>query len=115
MEIERMREIISDKLAVYPWEVDVEIETNPGNYGLEDIHIDAGTKDIWVEVPKRTFTFKGELSFSARLSASGKTGYDENFTKKVTGSGQFEFVPNNNDLTISNVQINETFELYEDE
>lgn len=113
MEIERMREIILDKLGVYPWEMDVEIETSPANYGLEDIHIDVTTKNIWVEVPKRTFTFKGELSFFARLGASGKSGYSENFRKEVTGSGRFDFVKNSTDLIISNVQINEELELYE--
>lgn len=113
MEIEEMRETILDKLGVYPWEMDVEIETSPGNYGLEDIHIGTTTKNIWVEVPKRTFTFQGELSFTARLGASGKSGYSENFRKKVTGAGRFDFVKNSPDLMISDVQINEEFELYE--
>jgi hypothetical protein len=113
MEINRMREIIEGKLCVYPWEMDVEIETNPANYGLENISIHVETKDIRVKVPERTFSFEGELSFSARLMASGSGGYDEGFTKAFSGTGQFEFVKNSPDLEISDITMNETFELYD--
>lgn len=113
MDIDKMREIIADKLYAYPWESDVEIETSPANYGMEEIYPQLGKKDIWIDVPKRTFTFKGELSFSVRLVASGRGGYDESFMKPITGSGQFEFVKSSTDLEINKVSIDKELELYE--
>ncbi len=69
---------------------------------------------IWVEVPKRTFTFKNaELSFSARLGGSSeRNGYDQKFSEVVSGQGQFEFVRNTNDVKITEIEINESLDLY---
>ena len=32
-------------------------ETSPGHYGVDDIQFSIGSNDIWVDVPKKTYTF----------------------------------------------------------
>ena len=117
MEINLIRERISDN--IYSSEthdiwVNILQETSPANYGVENIHIDLRIKDIWVELPKRTFTYKNaELSFSARLGGSSlKNGYDANFRKTVSGRGRFEFVRNTDEIKITETEIKESLDLY---
>ena len=61
MEINFIREKLADKLGsteVYDVWVDILQDTNPGNYGVEDIEINVDVNDIWVDIPERTFNFK---------------------------------------------------------
>jgi len=120
MHIDEIRERLADKLSsaeeIVNW-IDLLQDTSPGHYGIEDVDIDVSSKDIWVDVPKRQFTFKNaNVSFSARLGASSdEHGYDDNFTKTVTGQGQFDFSNGSKDITVTNFSINEHLELYEEE
>ncbi len=112
MQIDKMREIIVEKLSEYSWETNVEIETSPANYGLESISITVEKKDIWVEVQPRTFKFSGELSFYAQLVSSGHSGYNENFSETISGTGEFSFSKNSTDFEVHNVELNDEIELY---
>jgi hypothetical protein len=93
--------------------VEILQNTSPSNYGVEDIKTDAGADDIWVDIPKRTFTIKNvELMFSARLGGSNeRNGYDAYFSKIISGDGQFDFNVGN-DIEIIALSINEDLDLY---
>ena len=74
MEIDKLREKIAEKLnwgdALIKW-IDILQDTNPANYGVEDIDVYVDYKDIWVDIPDKNFTFKNaSVSFSARLVSS---------------------------------------------
>lgn len=95
---------------------DVLANTYPGHYGVEDIHfqIDSG-KDMWVNVPQRTFTFKnGTLSFSARLMSSrDEDSIDKNVSRTVSGEGTFEFGAKK-EMEILSLSVNEEIDLIEE-
>lgn len=117
MEINVIREKLVDKLTTSDindkW-IDILQNTNPGNYGVENIEISVDFNDIWVDVPEKTFSFKNaELIFSARLGGSSdKNGYDANFKIEISGSGQFEFTNKSKDVNIVYFSINEHLDLY---
>lgn len=117
MDIDLIREKLADKLCsaeeCINW-MDILQDTSPGNYGVEDVEVLGSMKDIWVDIPKKTFTFKNtNLSFSARLGGSSdKNGYDESFTKVVSGYGKFDFAIAGQDINIIEFSINEEIELY---
>lgn len=120
MHIDEIRERIAGKLSsaeeMLSW-IDLLQDTSPGHYGIEDLDSDVNAKDIWVDVPKRQFTFKNaNISFGARLGASSdKHGYDDNFSKIVSGQGKFDFSNGGTDITIIEFSINEHIELYDEE
>jgi len=121
MDIDDIRESISEKLSsVETHELwgDILQETNPANYGFEVDYVSVEKKDIWVDVPNRTFTFKNlELQFSARLAASNlRDGYDEDFKFKLSGSGTFDFKKGSQDIEVERIDIseNDDLELYGD-
>jgi len=119
MDINDIRERISDKLSsVETHELwgDILQDTTPGNYGFEVDSVSVEKKDIWVDVPERTFTFKNlDLHFFARLVASNlRDGYDQNFGFDLSGSGTFRFEKGNEDIEIERVDINEDLDLYGD-
>jgi len=121
MDIDDIRESISNNLSsVETHELwgDILQETNPANYGFEVDYVSVEKKDIWVDVPNRTFTFKNlELQFSARLGASNlRAGYDQDFQFKLSGSGTFSFKEGSRDIEIERIDIgeNEDLELYGD-
>ncbi len=117
MEINVIREKLVDKLMsseTYDRWIDILQETNPANYGVEDIEISVDDKDIWIDIPGKTFTFKSaELIFSARLGGSSdESGYDANCRIAISGNGQFEFTNKSQDIKIIDFSINEHLELY---
>lgn len=120
MHIDTMGEIIADKLGSEEdmrWHDEILQDTNPGHYGTEDLDVGISSDDIWVDVPKKTFTFKNaNISFSARLGGSSdKNGYDENFSLIVSGSGSFDFSNNNQDIEVKDFSVNESLDLYGEE
>ncbi|MGD9930372.1 MAG: hypothetical protein AB7U05_10165 [Mangrovibacterium sp.] len=117
MEINVIRKKLVDKLnssETYNKWIDILQDTNPGNYGVEDVEISVDYKDIWVVIPEKTFTSKNaELIFSARLGgSSAESGYDANFRIAISGNGQFEFTSNSQDIRIVDFSINEHLDLY---
>lgn len=88
--------------------------TTPGHFGVEDVEVDIASQDIWVNIPKLTFTFSGAyLSFSARLGGSSdRNGYDESFSRPVSGSGEFNFKNRGKGILVSEFNINEEIELF---
>jgi hypothetical protein len=68
-------------------------DTTPGHYGVEVLKFELAKTDIWVDIPKKIFTFKnGTLSFSARLGSSREEdAVDMPFDKVVSGSGTLDF------------------------
>ena len=117
MSIDEIREKLAEELSspetCVIWIDDILYDTTPGHYGIEDLHVSVAMKDIWVDIPQRTFTFKNvDLSFSARLGGSSdKNGYDESFEIRVSGEGEFSF--SGSIVEITNFSINEDLDLYE--
>jgi len=119
MEINVIREKLVDELNSsdsYDKWIDILQDTNPGNYGVEDVEISVNYTDIWVDIPEKTFTFKNaELIFTARLGGSSdESGYDANFRIAISGNGQFEFTNKSQDIKIVDFSINEQLDLYPD-
>jgi hypothetical protein len=117
MEINLIREKIVEKLSSleeYDNWVNILQDTNPANYGVDAIEVHVEINDIWVDIPKKTFTFKNaNLTFYARLGGSNdENGYDQNFDKVVSGYGEFRFTKNSQDIDIIEFYINEDLQLY---
>lgn len=117
MEIDQIREQISEGLSndIFLWD-DILQETNPANYGYEVDTANVDIRDIWVDVPKRTFTFKNlTLYFSVRLGASNdRDGFDENHDAVLSGSGTFDFVKGGQRIEVKQVNVeNDSIDLYE--
>jgi hypothetical protein len=116
MDIKTAREKIADKLSSEEdskW-VNILQDTSPANYGVENIELNIGIENIWVEMHLQTFTFKNaELIFSARLGGSSdENGYDQKFKIPISGNGKFQFIKNSQDLEITEFSINENLDLY---
>ncbi len=117
MTIDQIREGIAISMDMQCQEIWFGIldHTTPGHYGVEDIEFQIAIASIWVDVPKKTFTFRdGTLSFSARLGSSREEdGMDGNFSKTVSGSGKFEF-GDAHDIRVTEFSINESLDLFAD-
>jgi len=90
-------------------------DTTPGHYGVDDVEFDVALADIWVDIPKRTFTFKnGTLSFTARLLSSNEDdGVDLDVRKAVSGTGNFEFLEGRQ-IDVPDFEIQQHIDLLED-
>jgi len=118
MKIDLIRDKLVDSLcsadACINW-INLLDDTNPGHYGVEDVDVDVSMKDIWVDIPEKSFKFKNaNLSFCARLVGS-KNGYYQTFSKVVSGYGKFNFAKSGKDIEIKEFEINESIELYGDD
>lgn len=116
MGIYKIRRLITDKLC-YSEEVkwyEILEETNPSNYGTEDLDVWVDVNDVWVDVPDRRFDFKNvKISFSARLAGtSDKNGYYEDCKFTVSGNGVFNFTEGSKDVEIEWFDIKEELEIY---
>ena len=87
--------------------------TTPGHYGFWDLEFYVPIQNIWVEIPNKTFTFRGgKLSFTARLGSSREEdGVDHKVSKVVSGSGTFDFDGSTN-IKVIDFKINEDIDLY---
>ncbi len=113
---ETVKEQVADSLSgtdCYGKWLDNLSETDPGHYGLDDVEFQVAKEDIWVDLPKRTFTYKnGDLSFTARLGGSSEeSGADMHFTKTVSGRGTFSW--DNSIVKIEDVSINGHVSLFD--
>jgi hypothetical protein len=121
MDISKIRELIADNLGKPEteniWHDEILIDTNPANYGTESVGVTVSPKDIWVDIPHRTFTFTNtDLSFSARLAGSSdRNGFDQYFQFTVSGEGQFEFSDGSTNIAIETLSINEKLDLFADD
>ncbi len=105
MEINKIRETLSDLVANHHdfW-LEALQDTSPAHYGINDWDVCVYPKDIWVDIPNRSFKFKNAtFTFDIRLGESGEDGADSNFEEQVSGYGIFDFLPN------EDIQINELF------
>jgi hypothetical protein len=110
MHLDKVRDGICDSLSSGDghslWD-EILQETCPANYGFEVESVFVDRNDIWVDVPRRTFTFKNlELSFSARLGGSNlKNGYDQTFHFKLSGS--FNFKNGSQSIQVEEIDMDE--------
>lgn len=88
--------------------------TNPGNYGADYWEVEIDFNDIWVDIPKRTFTFKNALfTFDLRMGATNEGGFDQSFSKTVEGKGKFDFDDGN--VKIDEMTLETYLDLFEED
>ncbi len=106
MEIENIREYISIELGMYSEWADELNDTSPGHYGVESWDAEIMPKDIWVDIPNRTFSFKsGQFSFTLTLGSSkGDNSFEDTFSKSVSGNGTWDF-SSNNSVIINSLEV----------
>lgn len=118
MEIEEMREKLSIEISNNSQEKWGELltDTQPGNHGINYWEVELLSKDIWVEIPKREFSFKNaRFSFEVRLwGSSDESGSDMSFSKVAKGIGKFEF-GDNNSILVKELEIQVDLDLFDHE
>lgn len=113
MEIDKIREEISIKLNEYTEIVDELNDTSPGHYGVNYWEVEVIPKDIWVDIPNRTFRFKnGSFSFTLIMGASkGDDSHNQSFSKNLEGNGTWDF-GGNNSIKINSLQTKFDLDLF---
>lgn len=113
-----MREKLSIEISNNSQEIWGELltDTEPGNYGANYWEVELLSKDIWVEIQKREFSFKNaRFSFEVRLGGSSdESGSDMSFSKVAKGSGKFDFGENNS-MIVKELDIQVDLDLFDHE
>lgn len=106
MHIETIQESLAIQINSNPQWADKLNDCNPGHYGVEDFDVDVSEKDIWVNIPEKTFSFNNTpFSFKLKLGSSNdEDGFKSTFSKVATGSGTFKFETGRN-ITIESLEI----------
>lgn len=107
MTIEQIREKLAIEIAHHALWLDQLNDTEPGNYGVEDWDVYLESKDIWVDIPSKTFNFKNaKFDFEVMLGASNpEDGMKHSHSTDATGKGKFIFSNNSNDIKIEEIEI----------
>ena len=105
MSIDKIREQLAEKIR-YDLSWAERLETEPEGQIIDwDVEIDV--ENLWVDVPSKTFRFRG-VGFSFELllgSSNPKDGVQFNFSRTATGSGKFEFVLGRNNVELIDLDI----------
>lgn len=93
MELSKIRELLQIEIAKHDSWLNVLSETSPGNYGLNSFDIEVQDIGFWVDIQKRTFSFKEALVDVNFImgSSKGDTSFDQAFTTIASGNGTFDF------------------------
>lgn len=92
MTLDEIREQLASKIATDMIWDDKTNDTEPGNYGCDDLEVELSPDDVYVNIPKQTFTFKNaRYSFSARIGGSREED-SHLFPFSTIASGEGEFV-----------------------
>lgn len=116
MELQRIREQLSDQISQNEiWDEKL-TDTNPGNYGWEGTDLQISADDIFANIPNKTFTFKNaDLSFTARIGGSSDNdSMMMDFSKIASGSGTFEFTDKDN-IVISEIEADVDLDLFSED
>lgn len=116
MSIDEIREQLAYKISTdMIWDEKTN-DTNPGNYGCDDVETELSAEDIYVDIPNLKFTFKNaQYSFSARVGGSR----DEDslmfpFSTIATGEGTFEF-KDKNTVEIEEIEVYADLDLFNED
>jgi hypothetical protein len=113
MNIEEIREQLAYKISTNEIWDEKTNETEPGNYGCDDVEAEVLSSNIFVDIPNGTFTFKNAVySFSARIGSSN----DEDsvmfpFSTLATGNGTFVFTDKKN-VDIAEISVIADLDLF---
>jgi hypothetical protein len=116
MTIDQIREKLANKIELSSQWIDELNDTNPGHYGVEDWDVSLNHENIWVDIPKNTFTFK-DANFAFDLRIGGSRDEDSSimkFSKIATGKGNFSFSSKRNDVEIDEMELNFDLDLFSD-
>lgn len=113
MDLEKMKELLAEKICTREEWTDKLNESEPGHYGIEDWDVTVFPKDIWVDIQAKKFSFKNaKFNFDLLLGES-REPISDNFSKNATGKGNFEI--KNGELTIEDLEVEFDLDLYGDE
>lgn len=116
MTIDKIREKLADKIPAQEGWVNQLDESNPGHYGVEDWDVVLSRNDIWVDIPKKTFSFKNaRFDFELLLgSSNSEDGTKMSFSKVAKGQGTFEF-SESDDIEVEELDLDFDLDLFADE
>lgn len=116
MNIDEIREQLANKISTHMIWDEKTNDTNPGNYGCDDVEAELSAEDIFVDIPNGTFKFKKALySFRARIGGSR----DEDslmfpFSTSATGEGTFVFADKNN-VEVDDIDVFADLDLFKED
>ncbi len=116
MSLKEIREEIVQELTQnsdHKWFELVE-NTNPANYGVEEINISVDYYDIFANMQQKSFTLKNtEIQFSVRLMGSNKKkGSDKYASFVLSGNGNFTIDDKTKKMAIVELFTEEELELF---
>lgn len=117
MTIDEIREKLSSEISHNEEWINELDNSSPGHYGVEDWEVTLLSTDIWVDVPKREFTFKNaQFNFELLLgSSNSEDGAKMNFSKVADGSGTFDFSEGSKNVQILELNLNFDLSLFNEE
>lgn len=98
MKLDEIREQIAESICndMNTWD-EVLSDTSPGNYGCDHWDAEVDYRDIFVDIPKKTFVVNsGNFSADLILGASrGDSSMNFNYSKPFSATGNFDFLDSN--------------------
>ena len=116
MSIDEIREQLAYKISTdMIWDEKTN-DTNPGNYGCDDVEAEVSAENIFVDIPNGTFTFKNALySFSARIGGS-RVEDSQMFPFSTDAKGEGKFIFKDKDtVEIDEIEVYADLDLFEEE
>ena len=116
MHIDEIREQLANNIAMdMVWDEKTN-DTNPGNYGCNDVEAQLSAEDIFVDIPNKTFSFENaQYSFSARIGGSrDEDSHMFPFNTIAKGEGTFVF-KDKSTVEIDEIQVYADLDLFKEE
>jgi len=113
MNIDEIREQLACEISTnFIWDEKTN-DTNPGNYGCDDVETELSAEDIYVDIPNLNFTFKNaQYSFKARIGGSrNEDSVMVPFSTTANGKGKFDFKDKDN-VEITEIEVYADLELF---
>lgn len=116
MHIDKIREKLAEEISndMEIWN-DVLNDTSPGNYGCDHWEVEIDFNDIFVDIPKRSFSVKSG-SFSADLvmgSSKGDSSFNTSYSKPFSAVGKFDF--DGDSIKITDIDIDISSDIFGDD
>jgi predicted nucleic acid-binding protein len=114
MNIDIIRERLADIIANSEQWIDALNDTSPGHYGVDDWEVYISKENIWVDIQKKTYSFKNvKFNFSLQLGSSrDDDAFHQKFSKSATGQGEFTFSSTKNDISLQSIIIEFDLDLF---
>jgi hypothetical protein len=107
MHISEIIKKIAIEITGSPIWLDVLNDSEPGHYGIKDWDVELAEKDIWVDIPNRSYNFNHcKFLFHLQLGSSNpEDGFQSKFSREAKGNGTFQFSEEGKNITIEDLHI----------